>query len=96
MATRYEVPRAVLFGLIHNTHAAFENLADDFVPSVTLDGKQASHMRIFRINRGKSSLAKPDKKTVKTRAFLNFSTCAVGPRLFNTDKSQDNSPNPTI
>ncbi len=36
----YEVARAVLFRLVHDAHAALENLADDLVAELALDGEQ--------------------------------------------------------
>ena len=35
-----EVAGAVLFGFINDAHAAFENLADDFVAELTFDGEE--------------------------------------------------------
>ena len=40
-----EIARAVLFGLIDDAHAAFENLADDFVAELALNGKQTCHAK---------------------------------------------------
>ena len=38
-----EVPRAVLLGLVNDAHPALENLADDLVAKIALDGEQAGH-----------------------------------------------------
>jgi hypothetical protein len=38
-----KVARAMLLGLVHDAHAALENLADDLVAEITLNGKQRCH-----------------------------------------------------
>src|SRR4051812_1554238 len=56
-----EVTRAALFGLVDDTHAAFENFADDLVPKLILNGEQTSHDVMLRNRRTKSSLGWKNK-----------------------------------
>src|SRR5687767_9554928 len=39
----HEVARAVLFGFVNNSHSALEDLPDDFIPELALDGEQRGH-----------------------------------------------------
>jgi hypothetical protein len=51
-----ELAGAVLFGFIHDAHAAFKNFADNFVPKVVLNREQG-HGPIFAKRVLKSSFA---------------------------------------
>jgi hypothetical protein len=39
----YEIARAVLLRLVHNAHSAFEDLSNDFVAELTLDGEKGHY-----------------------------------------------------
>jgi hypothetical protein len=67
--------RAALLGLVHHSHAAFKNLADDFVAELALDGEHCHAADV-----GKSRLqVKPlvqrrvRERLILRRFFYNFS-----------------------
>ena len=74
-----EVARAALLGFVNDTHAAFKNLPDDFVPEFVLDGEKG-HAAMLEKRVGKSSFALHEPLgSLDFTAFI-FAFCLQGVR----------------